>query len=63
MHELIPLSGFALSGALLFLGYFIKQNDKSAITHLLNAGLIVCATDFVVEALGTFTGGWTYQYS
>ena len=63
MHELIPLAAVAAIGALMFLAWTWKAGLPQARRHLLTGGLLVFGADFIVEFVGTRTGGWHYNKS
>ncbi len=63
VHELIPLAGIALFGAVLFFLRPPTPGGAAARSHMLKGGVLVCGADFLVEFMGTHTGGWTYNKS
>ena len=63
MNELIPPALVALSGAILTCLLPQVRKQRSRLLHLLKAGALVGGIDLVVELIGTYSGGWTYNES
>ena len=63
MNELTPPALVALSGAILICLLPQVRKQRTHLLHLLKAGTLVGGIDLIVELIGTYSGGWTYNES